>query len=398
MENKMNILLLAPHPFYQERGSPIAVQKLLAVLSERGDRIDVVTYHEGTDFEYEHVTLHRIPNLPFIRHIRPGFSWKKVLCDGFMCFKVGQLLLKRRYELVHAVEESVFIALLLKLFLGIPYVYDMDSSLAQQMMDKYSFLRKISVVLNFFERLAVNHAKAIVPVCKALAVILEQYNPSRVIVLPDISLLQEVDAPFPNQLKAELGIDGLVLMYVGNLEGYQGIDLLLESFALLAPEKKAQLVIIGGTAEDIEKYRQQAIRLAIGHKTHFIGPKPVKYLSRYLAQADILLSPRITGQNTPMKVYSYLDSGKAILATDLPTHTQVLDHHVAMLAAPQPTLFAQGLCHLIENEQLRLRLGEAAQKLVQEKFAYAVFYEKVNTLFDWLSHELVPEGKSALTP
>ena len=44
-----------------------------------------------------------------------------------------------------------------------------------------------------------------------------------------------------------------------------------------------------------------------------------------LLAADVLVSPRLKGLNTPMKIYSYLDSGSAVLATRLRTHTQVLD-------------------------------------------------------------------------
>ena len=45
----MKILLLAPHPYYQERGTPIAVDLLVRVLSERGDQIDLLTYQNLGD-------------------------------------------------------------------------------------------------------------------------------------------------------------------------------------------------------------------------------------------------------------------------------------------------------------------------------------------------------------
>ena len=67
----MNILLLAPHPFYQDRGTPIAVNLVLKVLSERGDRIDVLTFHEGREVDYPRVRIYRIPAWPFLLNIRP---------------------------------------------------------------------------------------------------------------------------------------------------------------------------------------------------------------------------------------------------------------------------------------------------------------------------------------
>jgi len=49
----MRILFLAPHPFYQDRGTPIAVNLMLQALSERGEEVDVLTYHEGRNVSYE---------------------------------------------------------------------------------------------------------------------------------------------------------------------------------------------------------------------------------------------------------------------------------------------------------------------------------------------------------
>src|SRR5688572_23225470 len=128
----MKVLLLAPEPFYEDRGTPIAVALILRGLSERGDQVDVVTYHQGTEVNYEHITVHRICKIPFIKNVRPGFSWKKIVCDLFLFAKTLQLVSGKRFDLIHAVEESVFMALALKWIYKIPYVYDMDSSLAQQ--------------------------------------------------------------------------------------------------------------------------------------------------------------------------------------------------------------------------------------------------------------------------
>lgn len=388
----MNTLFMAPQPFYQERGTPIAVDRILRVLSERGDRVDLVTWHEGRDMAYNRVTIHRIPNLP-IRNIRPGFSLAKIICDIFMFFTVLRLASRRQYHLVHAVEEAVFIALLLKVFFKIPYVYDMDSSLAQQLIERHPWLTLLAPVLKFFEGLAVRNAKAVIPVCDALAMGIRRHEPKKVVVLQDISLLDNSQPRIPEDLRTHLSLQGQLLMYVGNLEPYQGIDLLVQSFALALKQTDqaglvADLVVIGGEAQDIAKYQEQCRWLGIAHRVHFMGPRPIEHLAAYLAQADILVSPRIKGNNTPMKIYSYLDSGKPLLATDLPTHTQVLDHQVAVLARPVAQQFATGMVRLIEDATLRKQIGTAGQQLIQEKFTYTAFQKRVNGLFDWLKTEV----------
>lgn len=200
-------------------------------------------------------------------------------------------------------------------------------------------------------------------------------------------------------LRKVLQLQGPILMYVGNLERYQGIDLLLESFKLtLASIDNAQLVIVGGTANDIERYEQKAQRLKIGSQVHFIGPRPLQDLKYYLEQADILVSPRIQGRNTPMKLYSYLDSGRPIVATDLPTHSQVLNWHIAWLAEPNPEGVAQGLVRLLDDPQLRQRMAQEAQAFVHQHHTFEVFSQTLTGLYDWLQSELVEEApKPALS-
>jgi hypothetical protein len=190
--NKVNILLLAPHPFYQERGSPIALHLVLKALSERGEQVDVLVYHEGEGINYNGVTIYRSPKIPFINRIRPGFSWKKVAYDIPMFLKAIRLFLRKQYHVIHAVEESVYMALIFKWLSGIPYIYDMDSSLAQQMVEKYPSLQPFIFLFNFFEELAVRNATAVVPVCDALADFIDRYHPKQVVILRDVSLLNGV--------------------------------------------------------------------------------------------------------------------------------------------------------------------------------------------------------------
>jgi glycosyltransferase involved in cell wall biosynthesis len=381
----MNILLLAPHPFYKERGTPIAVNLLLKAFAERKYKVDVVTYHEGLDVEYDNMRLHRVQKIPGVHNISPGFSWKKLLYDFMMAFTIIRLVMHNKYDVIHAVEESVFFGLCVKTLLHIPYIYDMDSSLSQQIIDKKPFLKIFTHILQFCEHLAVKHAIAVVPVCDALYDMIQKYHPRRVVVLHDVSLLGSGEASTPENLRVQGRMPGLLVMYVGNLESYQGIDLLLESFALvLQKATHPDLVIIGGDRKDINMYERKAQDLAIGHKVHILGPKPLAQLSGYLSQADILVS----GENTPMKLYSYLHSGTALLATKLPTHTQVLNSRVAMLADATPAAFSEAMLYLMRDEPLRIELGRAGKKLIEEHYSYASFRSKIFELFDVLETDL----------
>jgi glycosyltransferase involved in cell wall biosynthesis len=176
-------------------------------------------------------------------------------------------------------------------------------------------------------------------------------------------------------------------MYVGNLERYQGIDLLLESFALAKLRvPTARLVLIGGQAAQIRRYEWMAKRLGLDGAVYFAGPRPVSQMAAYLAGADVLVSPRLAGGNTPMKIYSYLDSGRAVLATALPTHTQLLTDEVALLASSTPEAFADGLVRLMQDEGLRRRLGVSAKALIERRHRYDVFKATLEALYAELEH------------
>jgi glycosyltransferase involved in cell wall biosynthesis len=74
-----------------------------------------------------------------------------------------------------------------------------------------------------------------------------------------------------------------------------------------------------------------------------------------------------------MKVYGYMQSWKPILATDLPTHCQVLDASTSMLVAPNPEAFAAGWVRLLQDPDLRDRLGTAAAARLEERYSLPRF-------------------------
>jgi glycosyltransferase involved in cell wall biosynthesis len=177
--------------------------------------------------------------------------------------------------------------------------------------------------------------------------------------------------------------EGPVAMYVGNLERYQGIDLLLQGFRYtLRRVPTASLVIVGGRDEDIRRYQAVADGLGILPRVHFLGPHPVAMLSDLLRQADVLVSPRLKGLNTPMKIYSYLDSGTAVLATRLRTHTQVLNDRTAFLVEAEPEPLGAGLATLLSDGPLREQLATRAKEYVQEEFTPEAAQRKLGKFYD----------------
>jgi len=382
----MRVLMLAPEPFYEDRGTLIAVDLLIRAMCERGDEVDLVTFHLGEDRPRPGLEIHRIRPWPRPARIPPGLSVGKVWCDIFMFFKTIGMLRRKRYDLIHAVEEAAFMATVLGPVTRTPFVFDMDSSMASQIVARYPWTRPLGGLLHWLETLPMRGAVAVVPMCEDLAETARKYCRGTVEVLSDITLLSEDEAPASvENLRKSLDLRGPIVMYIGNLELYQGIDLLLESHReALQACPDAELVIIGGADSDLRKYRQQASSLGISDSVHLLGPRPVSQLGGYMSQADILVSPRIEGTNTPMKIYSYMDSGAAVAATRLPTHTQVLTDDEAALAEPTPEAFSAALVRLLGDAAERERLAANARELVRRKHSWPAFRGTVHGLMDSL--------------
>ena len=387
----MKVLMLAPHPFYQERGTPIAVDLLIRALTERGYQIDLLTFNEGNDVDYPGLTIHRVKPFPRIENVRPGFSIKKLLLDVLVFFKFVVLMFRNRYDVVHAVEESAFMALLICPLFKTPYIYDMDSSMVTQILDKISPLRPFEGLLRWMESLPMRHANLVIPVCDALADDVAKYRSKGIHILKDVSL-----ANTGNELQAQAidirktyHVKGKVFMYIGNLESYQGIDLMLDAFSIYYPDHiDSRLIIIGGEQEHIDHYQVKCHQLSIHESVIFMGKQPVAQINQFMSQSDILLSPRTQGVNTPMKVYSYLDSGVVVLATDLPTHTQVADSTTAYLCAADEKSFAAGMETLSKDVELCHELAANAKNLIAREHSYPVFRARLYDIYDDL-----PTGK-----
>jgi glycosyltransferase involved in cell wall biosynthesis len=144
---------------------------------------------------------------------------------------------------------------------------------------------------------------------------------------------------------------------------------------------EARLVIVGGREDDIVHYGQRATALGINQAVHFLGPKPVSALGDLLREADVLVSPRLKGLNTPMKIYSYMDSGTAVLATRLRTHTQVLDDRNSYLVEPEPVALGTGLATLLKDDDLRERLAAEAKDHVQREFTPEAARRKLESFY-----------------
>lgn len=384
--------MVAPQPFFSPRGTPFSVYYRTLVTAELGIEVDLLTYGRGEDVDIPGVRTIRIPRLGFLGPIRIGPSWQKLVLDQFLILWTLALLLRHRYDVVHAHEESVFYLRFLKPIFGFKLVYDMHSSLPEQ-LGNYRFTTS-RLVIGTFEKLeatCLRAADAVITICPELAryAVPRMPDPRRHFLIEN-SVFDEVRLKHPPQDAAAsapppLPDDRPIMFYAGTYEVYQGIDMLIDAFAVAreaCPE--AFLLLIGGTAGQVEAARRRAAAAGLEGHCLILGRMPQSVVKTCAARASVLVSPRTHGSNTPLKIYEQLASGVPLVATRILSHTQVLDDEVCLLVDPAPVALADGLVQALTDETTRARITANARRLYEERYARPVYEGKLRDLFGLL--------------
>jgi len=390
----MKILMVAPQPFFTPRGTPFSVLYRLNALSKMGHSIDLVTYHLGEDVSIENVTVYRTPDLPFVRHIDVGPSKMKILLDLLVLFQVIRLLAQKKYDLIHSHEEAGFFASWLARIFRIKHLYDMHSSLPQQLHNfKFTQSKILVKAFDWLENDTLKHADAVITICPALSEYVRQQLPGKNEVMienvVDNSWVLESGTETCLELVDKYQISGHPkILYAGTFEAYQGIDLLIDAAVkVIQKYPDAIFMMVGGHPEQVETYRQKVQKIGLESRFRFTGQVWPNLIPLFIEIADILVSPRIEGNNTPLKIYSYLRSGIPIVATDHPTHTQVLNNSVSILTAPHPDAFAEGIIRVIKNRTLAKEISRNARSLAETRYSFDAYMSKIRAIYQTLEHK-----------
>jgi len=256
----------------------------------------------------------------------------------------------------------------------------------------------VRFLLDACERRAIRASSGTLAGCRALEAQARAWDPQGLIApLEDVSLMGSGTEGAADLIPEEWRGAPIVL-YVGNLAPYQGVDLLLAGFARALPEvPRAKLVIMTGSHDRIPYYQGLAEELGIAGSVGFAGPRPVEALGACLRQATVQVSPRVHGDNTPMKVFSCLGSGRPLLATRLLTHTQVLDDRVALLVEPEPEALGEGLARLLKEPELRERPAANALEPAQREFTPEAFRRKLLAFYEAVANRILEKGNDGQT-
>lgn len=370
--------MLAPEPFFEPRGTPFSEFHRIKALIELGHRVDLVTYPFGADVELPGLRIFRSARPPLARRVGIGPSPLKLVLDLLLAATAIRVARRERYDAIHSHEEAGVLGVWLARRHGIPHLYDMHSSLPQQLLNfRYSKARWLVRAFERMERHMVFGSQAVITICQELQDTVEAMGAGdRSLLIENVMGGDVAAVPGPGRaaVRAAWGIPESVplVLYTGTFEPYQGLDLLFDASRRVAHRVvDTQVLVVGGSEAQVAAARQQVAGLAA--PVVFTGQRPPHEIPHFVDACDVLASPRISGTNTPLKIYSYLRSGRPIVATRLLTHTQVLDEGCARLAEPTPEAFAEALADVLLNPAEGQRLAAAAARLSAERYSRAAY-------------------------
>jgi glycosyltransferase involved in cell wall biosynthesis/ubiquinone/menaquinone biosynthesis C-methylase UbiE len=385
------VLLVAPQPFFSIAGTPLNISNMCRVLTGIGYEIHLATLPLGRDVAMPGLIYHRVARIPGVDEVPIGFSFAKLAYDVLLAVKTFRLLRRQRFAAVHAIEDAAFFAAPIARWFRTPMVADLDSDICGQLLDNGSrVVRGLAVLARPLRRAALRRSTCAITVAGELTRLVRAESPHTPVFeikdVPGDDLMRPADPDAVERLRRELGltIERLVV-YTGNFDRRQGVETLIDAMPLvLTRVPDSLLLLIGGEPHQIEALKARAARSGVAGAVHLVGKRPVEQMPEFMAMAGVLVSPRLEPYVTPLKIYAYMASGRPIVATDLPTHTDVLDLNSAILTPPNAEGLAEGIVRAFNEPARSARLGLRARQLVEREHTHEAFKTKLAGVYAYL--------------
>jgi len=363
--------MLAPTPYFADRGCHVRIYEEARILKHLGHEVCLVTYHLGRDMP--EIPTERIIAIPWYRKLTAGPSWHKPYLDLLLFFKALKTARNFRPDLIHAhLHEGAFIGIFLKKFLTIPLLFDCQGSLTGELID-HGFMRPGSWLAKIFaavERFINRNVDAIITSSTSGADALSTtWGVPAALVNPLTDGVNTVEFRPGDRVAAKhtLGLpsDRPVIVFLGLLNRYQGVDLLLEVIAILKGRGVPVHFLLMGFPE--EKYRRKAFDMDIAEMITFTGRVDYRQASYYLAAGDLAVSPKISLTEANGKLFNYMACGLPCLVFDTPVNREILGETGTYASFADPVDFADRLTEMIADPLGLEHQGECArQKALQE--------------------------------
>ena len=171
------------------------------------------------------------------------------------------------------------------------------------------------------------------------------------------------------------------ILFLGRLIKLKGIHVLLDALAAADCRSRPWELVIAGDG-DLDTYRRQAEALDLAERVHFTGWLDQDGCRRQLLQADVLVQPSMF-EGLPMAVLEAMAHGLSIVATPVGSVGDAIEHDVTGLLVPpgevQP--LTDALVRILDDAELRRRLGAGARRKFETCFDIAVYRERLIDIY-----------------
>lgn len=367
----MKILMVAPTPYFSHRGCHVRIYEEIQALEELGHQVTLCTYFLGDSVPGQKIC--RIPRIiPWYNKTEAGPSIWKFLLDIRLALLVRGQLRSGTYEIIHAhLHEGVAVTRLATVGVKkLPIIFDYQGSLSEELhnhrfISQSSFLgRAVHVLESWLEK----QADTIVVSSKHFLDNINLHTTQTVEVVGDAVSLKQIKNKTPKKdLRQQLGIpdSATIVGFVGLLNSYQGVDILLEAFTrVIKRHPKVMLLCMG--YPNVELYKQKAETLGIGDKVVFTGKVDYFQLYEYLDLFDIAVSPKLVTTEANGKLLNYLEASIPTVVFDLPMNHNILGEAALYVKGQSALELADGLVELLTHTKKQRFLREKMDQRLLE--------------------------------
>lgn len=363
--------MIAPTPFFSDRGCHVRICEEVKALKARGHKIVIVTYHLGRDVDDTPVV--RIPNIPWYRKLSAGPSWHKSYLDVLLLYKTIVVAKQFRPDVIHAhLHEGAFLAAIAKRSLKAPLLFDCQGSLCGELLD-HGFMKRGSFLHKMFARLETwitCQSDQIITSSTSTAEFIKKEFPEVTGRLTALTDAVDTDQfmPLSKNLelveKLHLPADKKLIVYLGATTEYQGVDLLLDSILKLSAKRDDFHVLIMGYPE--MEYVDKAEKLGLTANITFTGKVAYADAPRYLSLGHIAVSPKLSVTEANGKLLNYMACGLPCIVFDNQINRELLGNCGVYVDQQEAGAFARIIDRLLDNpdecEDLSKRSREHAMK------------------------------------
>ena len=385
MEKKFNILMIAPTPFFADRGCHVRILEEAKALQKLGNKVTIYTYGLGRDISG--IDIRRSIKFPWYNKLSAGPSWHMFYIDPILGIKCIFGILKEKPDVIHAhLHEGATIAYFAKILRPkTPIIFDYQGSLTQELID-HKFIKKEGILERFMHFLedrinrmanliitsSTNSTKQLISNFKI--------DNKKVFTITDGVNSDEI-YPGEDKLnireKFEIPESKKIIIYVGVLNKYQGIDLLLETISILKEKEVSEKIhfLIVGFPE--KSYIEMSEKLQISNLITFTGKIDYDKVPDYLRAADIAITPKISQTEANLKVFSYMAAGIPTVCFDNSVNREILRDLGVYAKLGEKESLVEVIVNLVNKPEKIEKLGKKSREAAIRKYSWKSVAEKL---------------------